>query len=114
MSRHAASATVTDMTTGRWVRGGLVITLVTLATMRLPGMALSASPAISPPLRSGTIIGGPDTMGSAPCGLTAECAAWLQSGCSPALAGRDPALHTSIVDVADLADGTTPRVFEFS
>lgn len=96
------------------MRGGLVIALVAMATMGLPGIAQSASPTVGPPLRSGTIIGGPDTMGSAPCGLAAECAAWLQSGCSPALAGRDPVLQTSIVDVADLADGTTRRVFEFS
>jgi hypothetical protein len=101
------------MTTGRWVRGGFVIALVAMATMGLPGVARS-SPAVGAPLRSGTIVGGPDTMGSAPCGLVPECAAWLQSGCNPALAGRDPALHSSIVDVTELADGTTRRVFEYT
>jgi hypothetical protein len=43
------------------------------------------------------------------CKASPECAAWLQSGCSPALAGRDPAIHSSIEDVEDLADGDTLR-----
>ena len=123
MSRPLPGATVEDMTTvGRprtmrrpWRRRTLTILLVVVASVGPGiGVAQSASDAASAPLRSGTIIGGPDTMGSAPCGVAPDCAAWLQSGCSPALAGRDPALFTSIVDVADLADGTTPRLFEFS
>src|SRR5688500_13131207 len=113
MSRLVPGATVTDMTGQRWKRTGLVIALVALVTVGLPGLARSASLAPSPPLRSGRIVGGPDTTGSAPCGLAPDCVAWLQSGCNPALAGRDPALHTSIVDVSDLADGTTRRVLEY-
>jgi hypothetical protein len=58
-------------------------------------------------VRSGTIVvaslsglGGGYPRG---CELTADCLAWLASRCDPALAGRDPALETSIEDVADLA-----------
>ena len=43
------------------------------------------------------------------CEYAAECLAWKQSGCNPALAGHNPVLTASIVDVGDLADGSTAR-----
>jgi hypothetical protein len=46
-------------------------------------------------------------------GANPECAAWLKSRCNPALAGRNPAVTASIVDIRKLADGTTPRRFEW-
>lgn len=62
------------------------------------------------PILSGTIASGIVTTGPAlECGLQPDCLPWLQSGCDPALAGRDPAALTAIVNVAGLADGTTPR-----
>ena len=68
------------------------------------------------PLRSGTIVSGtgesaanPWVTGMEGCVGAATCFAWLQSGCSPAFASVDPATQTSIVDVADLADGVTVR-----
>lgn len=42
-----------------------------------------------------------------------ECLVWLRSGCNPALAGRNPAVTASIEDIAELADGTTPRDFDW-
>jgi hypothetical protein len=48
------------------------------------------------------------------CMAAPECVAWRLSGCSPSLAGRNPGIHASIVDVADLADGTTVRGFGFA
>ena len=69
------------------------------------------------PVRSGTILSG-DTafleseVGA--CQMATDCRAWLESGCDPALANRNPALMASIVDVGDLADGRTPRVFEYT
>lgn len=45
--------------------------------------------------------------------LNAECRAWLDSGCNPALAGRDPAVTASIEAISDLADGTTIRTFQW-
>ncbi len=66
------------------------------------------------PLRSGTIVSAVYTTSTAmDCQWLPDCRAWLESHCNPALTGRDPAWLTSIVDVADLADGTTPRVFEY-
>jgi hypothetical protein len=41
-----------------------------------------------------------------------DCAAWVASGCRAALAGRNPAFYSSIVDVRSLADGSTERYFE--
>ena len=37
------------------------------------------------------------------------CSAWLQSMCSSTLAGQNPAVHASIVDVAELAYEDTER-----
>lgn len=67
-------------------------------------------------VRSGTIVTGSVSGlgGGYPrgCEMTADCRAWLASGCDPALAGRDPALETSIEDVADLAQPSTLWIFE--
>lgn len=75
------------------------------------------------PLRSGTIGGGTglELAGGQPwenpaaersgCQYALDCLAWLQSDCEPALAGHDPALTASIVDVGKLADGRTRRSF---
>ena len=69
-----------------------------------------SAPARARAARSGTIVGG--VLSTSPawdCRIQPECLAWPQSGCSHALAGRDPAWMAAIVDVADLADGRTPR-----
>src|SRR5687767_4676411 len=81
-----------------------VVVLAATAGLAVPSMAGAE------PVRSGTILTG--FPGSA-CGYAPDCYAWLESGCDPALAGRNPAWMTSIVDVADLADGTTWRVFDY-
>lgn len=39
---------------------------------------------------------------------------WLESGCDPALAGREPAVTASIQSVSNLADGATSRAFDWS
>lgn len=73
------------------------------------------------PLRSGRIVTGVAPSGQWDvdyddhldgCMAAPECVAWRTSGCSPSLAGRDPAVDVSIVDVADLADGETQRRFD--
>ena len=46
-------------------------------------------------------------------GANPECRVWLDSGCDPDLAGREPAVTASIVEISDLADGTTTRTFEW-
>lgn len=85
------------------------------ATFGLQGVPSGAAPA---PARSGTILGGwaPGAayLGPSPrgCMWTAECLAWRASGCDPALAGRDPGLHDSIVDVRGLASRT--RLWRFA
>lgn len=80
-------------------------------------LAALASPVAVPspvraeePVRSGTIVSGTGATpvnfwvrGMEGCVGAPTCSAWLQSGCEPALAGADPALHASIVDVAELA-----------
>ena len=68
------------------------------------------------PLRSGSIVGGAgwlldQDLGG--CQVAPECAVWLQEGCDPALAGRDPGLTASIVDVDDLGDLHTEAIFKF-
>jgi len=94
--------------------------LVMLAAMSALLVAVPSSARAEEPLRSGTIVGG---VGETPASLYVRgmegcvgaptCAAWLQSACHPALAGTDPALHAAVVDVGDLADGSTERVLEF-
>jgi hypothetical protein len=68
------------------------------------------------PLRRGTILGGwfPFAVFLAPggtpeCEWNAECIAWLAARCNAALAGRDPGVHSSIVDVRDLAGSRKKR-----
>lgn len=86
----------------------------------LATMAAPSSPArAEEPLRSGTVVSGtgetpasPWVRGMEGCVGAPTCSAWLQSGCAPAMAGADPALHASIVDVADLADGVTARSYD--
>ncbi|HUR78930.1 MAG TPA: hypothetical protein VMZ22_13365 [Acidimicrobiales bacterium] len=62
------------------------------------------------PVRSGSILGGtgesPVTFGvrgMEGCVGAPGCSAWLQSGCRPALAGKNPTVHASIVNVETLA-----------
>lgn len=94
------------------------------ATLAITAMTMFASPSTAappPPVRSGTIVGGTGVIfaGRQPagerwgCEYTAECRTWLQSGCNPALAGHDPVLTASIVNVRALADGRTPRSFRW-
>ena len=94
------------------------------AALAVTAMTVFASPSTvaSPsPVRSGTIAGGTGVIfaGQQPagerwgCEYAAECRTWLESGCDPALAGHDPALTASIVDVRSLADGRTPRSFRW-
>ena len=99
------------------------------ATVAVAAMTMTAAPSLAArqePVRSGTILGWGATWpamfnGEArdcqwsewDAGGNPECLAWLESGCNPALAGREPAVTASIVDVADLADGTTRRAFQW-
>ena len=99
------------------------------ATVAVAAMTMTAAPSLAArqePVRSGTILGWGATWpamfnGDAKdcqwsewdAGGNPECLVWLKSGCNPALAGREPAVTASIVDVADLADGTTPRAFQW-
>jgi hypothetical protein len=69
------------------------------------------------PQRSGTILSGTGwspanvwVRGMEGCLGAPTCSAWMQSGCSTALAGTNPAVHAAIVDVAALADNRTERV----
>jgi hypothetical protein len=68
------------------------------------------------PVRSGTILSGDawfveSKVGA--CQMAPDCRAWLETDCNAALAERDPAVMASIVRVDDLADGRTPRGFDF-
>lgn len=99
------------MTTTR--RAVTLICAVLLAVSFVP--AAHASPA---PLRSGTIIGGyfPFAPLFAPgpgpgCDTNPDCLPWILSGCRAELAGLDPGLFSSIVDVSKLAASTKTRVF---
>ena len=67
-------------------------------------------------VRSGSILSGTGwfldvQMGG--CQVSPECAAWLETDCNDALAGWDPGATASIVDVDELADGHTKRVFQY-
>jgi hypothetical protein len=98
----------------------LVALLVTLTALSIT----FPSGAQASPLRWGRIVtglGGADrAIGVEPtygdCQAVADCRAWMESGCDPVLATRAPApaVTASIVDVANLADGHTPRVIELS
>lgn len=87
-------------------RLAVVLAAVVVATTPLPSAGA--------PVRSGTILSGSGwfleySLGG--CQSTPECAAWLESGCDTALAGRDPGFMASIVSVRELADGRTRRTF---
>jgi hypothetical protein len=75
---------------------------------------IGSSPAEAATLRSGKILGGyivlsgQNHLGPG-CALTPDCRVWLESKCDPALAGLDPALYTSIVNVQSLAGSTVLR-----
>jgi hypothetical protein len=78
--------------------------------------AAAARPAEAAPVRSGTILGGwfPFAVVLAPggtpeCSWNVDCLAWMASGCEPALAGRDPGVFASIVDVRDIAGSRKRR-----
>jgi hypothetical protein len=83
------------------------------------GAVLPSPSRAEQPTRSGTItagvggtqrgIGWPGQAVEGECQLVPDCQAWLWSGCDPALAGREPAVMASIVDVSALADGRTGR-----
>ena len=88
----------------------------TVAVVVMTVAAAPSSAARQEPVRSGTITGWGATWVAMYNGEprdcqwgNPECLAWLKSGCSPALAGREPAVTASIVDIADVADGTTSR-----
>lgn len=116
MSRSGRGSTVRGMTKTMRIRAA--------ATLAITAMTLFASPstaAAPTPARSGTIAGGTGVIfaGEQPagerwgCEYAAECQTWLQSSCNPALAGHDPVLTASIVDVGALADGLTGRSFQW-
>jgi hypothetical protein len=117
MSRSTPGLIVRSMT--RSMR----ICLAAIVAVAAMTMTAAPSPAAPKPARSGTITGWgvlwPATVvGSSTFSATAldcdgnpECAAWLESGCSPALAGRDPAVTASIVDITALADQARSRAF---
>lgn len=120
MSPSGGDATVRGMTRAlrTWLAAILAVAAIT---------TMAPSSAARPePVRSGTITGWGATWvamfnGDAKdcqwsewiAGANPECAAWLESRCNPALAGRNPAVTASIVDVRSIADGTTRRVFEW-
>ena len=85
----------------------------TIVIVSATGVVAPISPADARrPIRSGAVSGGPITTGpDASCDFAADCRAWLESGCNPALTGLDPAVHTSIVNVAGLAGRRTERLF---
>lgn len=96
-------------------------TLVMLVSIGLLIASWGTVEAGPKPVRSGTIVGGIglELAGGQPweqpaaersgCEYAPDCLAWLQSGCNPALAGQNPALTASIVDVGDLAGRRTQR-----
>ena len=93
----------------RRILSAIVLFAVLLVPLR------SAAAADETPVRSGTILSGvgwPTDHSLGGCELAPDCRAWLESGCDPVLTGRDPALMTSIEDVADLGGDGTPWVVE--
>ena len=92
-----------------------LLAAVVLATVLLTTVA-TPSRAANRPLLSGRIVNGMWSRGNlgpvdTHCGTVADCAAWLKSGCSPVLAGRDVALGASIENVSHLAGGSRWRRF---
>lgn len=82
-------------------------------------IALPSPAQANEPVRSGRILAGSEpgynlewhTLRDLGCQASADCVAWLTSGCDPALAGKNPGVQSSIVNVANLGDGTTERIF---
>ncbi|HUQ39003.1 MAG TPA: hypothetical protein VM030_02530 [Acidimicrobiales bacterium] len=97
----------------------MLIPMVLIAACLAAGPG-SSSVRAETPQRAGTILGGDGLLvyGSGTsnptdesgCKYAADCQAWLESGCNPALSGHDPVVTASIVDVSGLADGRTRRV----
>src|SRR5687768_7091952 len=100
--------------------------LAALVAVAAITMARPSSAAPQEPIRSGTIAGWGATWVAMSNGAAKdcqwsdwngpgnpECLAWLRSGCDPALAGRNPAVTASIENVAEFADGTTKREFDW-
>ena len=93
-----------------------------LLPLMLAASMLVATPAVARgdgTLRSGSIVSGTGqspanfwVRGMEGCVGAPACSAWLQSACRPGLAGKNPAVHASIVDVGRLADGVTERVLD--
>lgn len=98
--------------------------LLTCALVAALMAGLAPTVQATSPHRIGTIVDGvgssqraigrPGEAVDGECQMVVDCLAWLESGCDPALAGREPAVMASIVDVADLADGRTPRSITLS
>jgi hypothetical protein len=90
-----------------WVLGTHRFRVLTLAAAVGAGLTIApAAPARADgPVRSGTIAGSAAVVweGSQGCHQTPDCVAWLAARCNPLLAGYDPAVMTSIVDVRELA-----------
>lgn len=97
-----------------WPAAILAVDAMTMFTPPPPAAAKKA-------VRFGSIVGGTGVTvaGEQPagerwgCEYAAECRAWRQSSCNPALAGHDPALTASIVHVGAHADGRTPWSFRW-
>ncbi len=61
------------------------------------------------PVRSGTVLNPAGYTGTSSCGVAPDCRAWLANRCDARLAGVDPAVTASIVDVRAIA-GSRRRV----
>jgi len=85
----------------------------TVVVACIVGVAVPTGPAhAAGPIRSGAVAGGPiDTAPYSSCEIAPDCLAWLESGCDPRLTGLNPAVQTSIVNVARLAGKRTKRRF---
>lgn len=86
-----------------------IVSLVGAAALAL---SMAAPADAHGPVRWGSVAGGPiDTGPSSSCVLAPDCLVWLASGCDQYLAGLDPALQTSIVDVRALEGSSATRRF---
>ena len=99
----------------------MLVSLGLIVGAAATGSAQTSAAGPKPPVRSGTIAGGTGVIfaGQQPagerwgCEYSVECQAWWVSGCDSRLAGQDPAVTASIVDVGALADGRTRRSFKW-
>lgn len=74
----------------------------------------SSRPPEPKPVRSGRLVTGSGWLLDATfggCQTAPDCALWMQNDCDPSLAGRDPGVTASIVDLRGVAG--TQRRFEF-